>query len=700
MKEKLFLEIVEDLHSGEFDKSGWLSILNKIKELFNVDVAFFASCKDSCTCYSSDNIFKENEIDDNSIAIKTISEKKHYIIKNYSESEFGSEKWKEKNIKSLLSVPVYFKDKSFGALQIATIDKTKKFTQNQISTLHAIAKVISFVLYNKSKIETSNTILSLLTKEFEFFYSRSLPNFFDKEELKEWIVAYLKNILLITNAKAVGFIFPDENIYVAIHSEDDGLEVKFSFEITDDIKDFILYQIYEKSIGDVVSFNELERYQIRPSVMSKQMDIKAGLFVPVKFNNRVVVAVGFGFDREIDIDRDYKLALQNSAVHLTFMLIASKNVSMLNNELVDMHKSFLESFVRMMEARDSYTKGHSQRVAFYAKSIAKALGYNQVEQEKIYTAGLLHDIGKIGIPDNILLKPGKLTPNEYKIIKNHAEFSYQIIKNIKQFKDISDWVRYHHERCNGSGYPKGLLCDEIPEGAKILAIADVFDAITTNRPYRRSLKLERAIEVIQKHMADELDQKIVEKSIDSLKEAYEYLKNTEKERLFVPEEIDKIREQIFTTDYMTGLLRRKQFINAVTNYIKENRRFVVFYLDIKNLSYINYGYSMEVGDKIIIYTAEALKKREEVKFLARIEPDAFYFVVSDIKEPALYSAEIKRYVKNYVIDKLSREEFFMKGWSRVINYYVSFSEFVPGMSAEDMMYECKQKKKEFEELLM
>ena len=109
---------------------------------------------------------------------------------------------------------------------------------------------------------------------------------------------------------------------------------------------------------------------------------------------------------------------------------------------------------------------------------------------------------------------------------------------------------------------------------------------------------------------------------------------------------------------------------------------------------------MEMGDKIIIYTAEALKKREEVKFLARTEPDAFYFVVSDIKEPALYSAEIKRYVKNYVIDKLSREEFFMKGWGRVINYYVSFSEFVPGMSAEDMMYECKQKKKEFEELLM
>ncbi|WP_022670334.1 HD domain-containing phosphohydrolase [Hippea alviniae] len=702
MKEKLFLEIIEDLHSGEFEKNGWQYILNKIKKLFNINAAFFASYEDESLliCHSSEEDLDGNKVESDTVAAKTILEKSTFVVRNYATCQFASQKWIEKGMKSLLSVPVYFKDKVFGALQVASFSDIKKFTPNQVSLLETIARVISFVLYHKSKIDTSDKILSLMIKEFEFFYSQNLPDFFNREKLKSWVVAYLKNILHITDAKAVGFIFPNENIYVAIHKENNELRVRFSFEITDEIKDYILYQIYEKSIGDIVSFDELNKYGLKPSSVSKQINIKSGLFVPVKFNDRVIVAVGFGFDRKINIDRDYKLALQNSAAHLTFMLIASKNVSILNNELVDTQTSFLESFILMMEARDTYTKGHSQRVAFYAKSIAKALGYNQIEQEKIYTAGLLHDIGKIGIPDNILLKPGKLTPNEYKIIKNHAEFSYQIIKNIKQFKDISDCVRYHHERCNGSGYPKGLTCQEIPECARILAIADVFDAITTNRPYRRSLALERALEVIQKHMSDELDQKIVEKSIDSLREAYEYLKSASKEKSFVPEEIDKIREQIFTTDYMTGLLRRKQFVRAVSDYIKESRRFVMFYFDIKNLSYINYGYSMEIGDKIIIHTAEALKKREEIRFLARTEPDAFYFVVVGVSEPALYSAELKKYVKDYVIDKLSKEEFFMKGWSRIISYYVSFSEFVPGKSAEDMMYECKQRKKEFEELLM
>ncbi len=108
----------------------------------------------------------------------------------------------------------------------------------------------------------------------------------------------------------------------------------------------------------------------------------------------------------------------------------------------------------------------------------------------MYIAGIVHDIGKIGIPDAILLKSGKLTQEEYKIIKYHSEFSYQIIKDIYKLEQIANFIIYHHERYNGSRYPKGLKGEEIPLGARILTIADSFDAITTLRPYKNAISLE------------------------------------------------------------------------------------------------------------------------------------------------------------------------------------------------------------------
>ena len=192
----------------------------------------------------------------------------------------------------------------------------------------------------------------------------------------------------------------------------------------------------------------------------------------------------------------------------------------------------------------------------------------------------------------------------------------------------------------------------------------------------------------------------MEKSKEVLKETFREVQGKLEKREFLPEDIDSIRKRIFTTDYMTGLLRRKQFVKEVEKMIKNYDRFYVFYFDIKNLSYINHVYSMEIGDKIIIYTAEALKALDDVKFLSRTEPDAFYFVYDSDKEPGVSVLKLKKFVKSYVVGKLSKEEMDISGWKRAIDFYVSFSEFLPGRSAEDMMYECKQRKKEIEELLL
>ncbi len=695
-----FLKIIEHLHSGKDREKGWDWFLRKLKRILKVDSVFFAKVVDESTfeCFSSENVKPPPEAMKNSTAFHTIKQKKVLVVDDYPQSEYKKDYWVKKGVKSIISVPVMFSGEIFGALQIVSFSD-KQVNDDVVETLKAFANIVSFVLYYRKKTESTDKILNLMVKEFEYFYSRKLPDFFDKEALKGWIVDYLKNIMEITGASAVGFGFPKEQIFVAINKKDDGLEERFSTEITEDVRDLILYKIWERSIGDIVSFDNLERYGIEPSKMSLEVGIKSALFVPVKYNNEIIVVLGFGYDKKIHVDHDYKLALQNCATHLTFMLLAAKNLTLLNNELIDVEESFLESFVLVMEARDVYTKGHSLRVAYYASMIGKALGLNEKEQKELYIAGLLHDIGKIGIPDNILLKPGKLSPNEYEIIKNHAEFSYQIIKNVKRFEGIADYVRYHHERCDGSGYPKGLKGEEIPIGAKILAIADIFDAVTTTRPYRKKLSVDKALKLLS-DMGGALEQGIVEKSKEVLRETFGEIQGKLEKREFLPEDIDSVRKRIFTTDYMTGLLRRKQFVKEVEKMIEDYNRFYVFYFDIKNLSYINHVYSMEIGDKIIIYTAEALKALDDVKFLSRTEPDAFYFVYDGDKEPGVFVLKLKKFVKSYVISRLSKEEINLSGWKKAIDFYISFSEFLPGRSAEDMMYECKQRKKEIEELLL
>ncbi len=695
-----FLKVIEYLHSGKDEKKGWSWLLKQIRSILGVDSVFFAKVvgEDTFECFSSEGLNPPPCALRHTTASDTIRLKRTIRVDNYPKSKYAKDYWIEKGVKSIVSVPVIFSSEVFGALQIVNFEN-ERIDDTIVETLKAFAKVISFVLYYRKKTASTEKILKLMVREFEYFYSRKLPDFFDKETLKRWIVDYLENIMEITDATAVGFGFPKERIFVAINMTEDGLKVRFSTQITDEVRDLILYKIWEKSIGDVVSFDKLRDYGIEPSKMSLDVGIKSALFVPVKYNNEVIVVLGFGYDRKIYVDHDYKLALQNCATHLTFMLLAAKNLTFLNNELIDVEESFLESFVLVMEARDVYTKGHSLRVAYYASIIGKALGLSKKEQKELYIAGLLHDIGKIGIPDNILLKPGKLSPNEYEIIKNHAEFSYQIIRSIKRFEGIADYVRYHHERCDGSGYPKGLRGEEIPIGARILAIADIFDAVTTTRPYRKKLSVDRVLKLLV-DMGDALDQDIIKRSMDVLKGAYSEIQGKLEGRDFLPEDIDTIRKRIFTTDYMTGLLRRKQFVKEVDKLIKKYGRFYVFYFDIKNLSYINHVYSMDVGDKIIIYTAEALKELDSVKLLARTEPDAFYFVYDGDIEPGVFVVKLKKFVKSYVVDKLSKEEMDISGWKKAIDYYISFSEFLPGRSAEDMMYECKQRKKEIEELLL
>lgn len=182
----------------------------------------------------------------------------------------------------------------------------------------------------------------------------------------------------------------------------------------------------------------------------------------------------------------------------------------LYQELEEMFFQTAESLADAIEKRDPYTGGHTQRVTLYSLAMAKYLSLTHAEVKWLKIASVLHDIGKIGIDDGILRKPGQLDPEEFEVIKRHAGLGAEIINYIKPLRNIIPGVKYHHELIDGTGYPEGLSGGKIPFIAKIVAVADIYDAMTTDRPYRKALGKETAIKELNRCSGSKLDQEVVE----------------------------------------------------------------------------------------------------------------------------------------------------------------------------------------------
>lgn len=186
-------------------------------------------------------------------------------------------------------------------------------------------------------------------------------------------------------------------------------------------------------------------------------------------------------------------ALANRAAWL------AEEVRKATHEIVQRERETVVRLSKAAEYRDPETGAHILRMAHYSELIAKGMGLPQAEQELLLEAAPMHDIGKVGIADHILLKPGRLTPDEFEIMKQHATFGYEILKgsSSRVLQAGAEIARAHHEKFDGSGYPNGLAGDAIPIFSRIVAVADVFDALTSERPYKKAWSLERAAEHIK-----------------------------------------------------------------------------------------------------------------------------------------------------------------------------------------------------------
>lgn len=182
-----------------------------------------------------------------------------------------------------------------------------------------------------------------------------------------------------------------------------------------------------------------------------------------------------------------------------------------------LYEEYIYGLVNIIEKRDTYTAGHSTRVARYAKAIAEEMDFSEDDCKKVYKAGMLHDIGKVAIPDNVFLKQSKLSQNEYELIQEHVTISYDMLKNISIFDDIKEIIGEHHEHYDGSGYPRGLDGEDTQILSQILSLADTFDAMTTDRIYKGRKSVQEAIVEITKYSGKQFHPDIVKASIPYLK---------------------------------------------------------------------------------------------------------------------------------------------------------------------------------------
>lgn len=182
----------------------------------------------------------------------------------------------------------------------------------------------------------------------------------------------------------------------------------------------------------------------------------------------------------------------------------------------------METLAQTIDAKDTYTKGHSTRVAEYSKMIAKRLGKSEAEQAEIYFIGLLHDIGKIGIKDDIINKPGRLTDEEFAVIRSHSTIGFDILKSMTEIDNIEYGARWHHERYDGTGYPDGIKGDEIPQFARIIAVADAYDAMSSNRSYRTAMSQEEIRQEVIKGKGKQFDPVLADILLQMMDEDVDY----------------------------------------------------------------------------------------------------------------------------------------------------------------------------------
>lgn len=312
---------------------------------------------------------------------------------------------------------------------------------------------------------------------------------------------------------------------------------------------------------------------------------------------------------------------QNS---LNSLKIQSKKLKNNRKKIKSNFESILSSFVKILEEKDSYTAGHSKRVAEYSKEIAKKMGCTAKQTESIYHAGYLHDIGKILTPESILLKPGTFNDDEYALMQQHPLSGYTILNNLYGYKKIANIIKHHHEKYDGTGYPEQLRGEEIPLFSRIMIIADSFDAMTTNRVYKPRMSINEAIINIQKDSGTHFDPHILPHAI----EYFSSLKSISTDCSIAIDEISRHRFAYFFKDSLTSAYNKNYLDIILVENLSQNKYLECYIMDIHNFHQYNKKYSWENGDILLKNIFNNLSQIFNTKMIFRVHGDKFVILLN------------------------------------------------------------------------
>lgn len=299
----------------------------------------------------------------------------------------------------------------------------------------------------------------------------------------------------------------------------------------------------------------------------------------------------------------------------------------LQRERIANYEETIVSLVDMIEKRDTYTAGHTRRVAQYCERIARHMGLPEADIERLKGAATLHDIGKIVIPDAVLLKPGSLTPLEYDLIKQHVQVGYDTLAGIKMYRDLAEIMRYHHERHDGSGYPAGLRGEGIPLLSRVMAVADAFDAMTTNRIYKPRKSVTQALDDLRGLAGSEFDPAVVGAACEALANAEPPSLTDQLPKTL----LERQRFAYFFNDHLTGL-HNAEYLRFLTRNGLDAAYSHGWLILLHHFTAFNATAGWAAGNRLLAAFAAELTAAYPQALLCRVMGDDFVLLSSHLLE--------------------------------------------------------------------
>lgn len=387
--------------------------------------------------------------------------------------------------------------------------------------------------YNKRKLRLSPDDFRLLGEEYEIRMRDLIEE--NNNLARQWrligkLIASLGDVRDKTRMCIIATRLLKENLHadytavlckngnLFIPESSDGIHVESEEALVFDKTDPLIH--YIDSFPEVITLRKRDR-QFRCFDLMKE-ELGEVLMMSMKMSGEIdgILWIARKPDKKRFSNGD-KLVLAylgNAFGYLT------NNINLIK-QLEERSLRIVTSLAKALEQKDEYTRGHSDHVATYSALFAKYIGVSREEVKIIQNAALLHDIGKIGIPDGILNKPGKLTEEEFEQIKFHPIYGMELLKTLDFLKDELVLILHHHEKFDGSGYPYGLKGNQIPVGAQLISLADIFDALTTDRPYRKGYSAEKAIEIMEKMSGENFQPSLFEQFVKFIQKQMEIRRN-------------------------------------------------------------------------------------------------------------------------------------------------------------------------------